>query len=365
MTKRDPDYRILICTVALVLVGMVMVFSASGTVAGEKYGDTGYFLKRQLMWASIGFAGMYFMMRFDYRKLAKLAPYLYLLSVFLLFLVLIPWIGKEVGGARRWLSIGGITFQPSEFAKLSLIIAFSHFLVKKENAGRLKDFLTGYVPNGMLLGICFVLVLLQPDMGTSVTAALVVFFLFFVSGIRLSFIVGTFLLLLPFFYVAILNVAYRRRRILSFLDPWADPSDTGFQIIQSYIAFGNGHLFGLGLGGGRQKNFFLPDAHTDFIFSIIGEEFGFAGCALIVLLFAIFVYLGIRVAMKAPDPFGMYLAAGITASVGLQAFMNFGVATGLGPTKGLPLPFISLGGSALVMSLMGVGILLNISRHKT
>jgi cell division protein FtsW len=308
---------------------------------------------------------MYVTMRMDYRKLAGMAPYLYISAVVLLFLVLIPGIGKEVSGARRWLAFGGFTFQPSEFAKLALIIAFSHFLVKKENAGRLKDFVTGYMPNAIALGVCFVLVLLQPDMGTSVIAALVVFFLFFISGIRFSFILGTFLMLLPFFYVAVVNVAYRRRRILSFLDPWADPSDTGFQIIQSYIAFGNGHIFGMGLGQGRQKNFFLPDAHTDFIFSIIGEEFGFAGCALIVILFAIFVYLGFKTAMKAPEPFGMYLAAGITASVGLQAIVNFGVATGLLPTKGLPLPFISLGGSALVMWLVSVGILLNVSQHKT
>jgi cell division protein FtsW len=364
MIKREPDYRILIVTVALVLVGIIMVFSASGTVAGSKYGDAAYFLKRQMAYAVLGFIGMYFTMKLDYRKLASLAPYLYLLTAFLLFLVLIPGIGREVSGARRWLSLGGLTFQPSEFAKLALIVAFAHFLVKKENAGRLKDFVTGYMPNAMALGICFVLILLQPDMGTSVTVALVVFFLFFISGIRFSFILGTFLMLLPFFYVAVINVAYRRRRILSFLDPWSDPSDTGFQIIQSYVAFGNGHIFGLGLGAGRQKNFFLPDAHTDFIFSIIGEEFGFAGCALIVLLFAIFIYLGFRVAMKAAEPFGMYLAAGITACIGLQAIINFGVATGLLPTKGLPLPFISLGGSALVITLMSVGVLLNVSQYK-
>jgi cell division protein FtsW len=363
--KLEPDYRILFCVVALVLVGLVMVYSASGTVAGARYGDTAYYLKRQLLWAAIGFAGLFAAMRFDYRRLQGLAPYLYISSVVLLFLVLIPGVGKEVSGARRWLHVGGLTFQPSEFAKLALIIAFSHFLVKKENSGRLKDFVTGYVPVAVALGVCFVLILLQPDMGTSVIAALVVFFLFFISGIRFSFILGTFLALLPFFYVAVVNVAYRRRRILSFLDPWADPSDTGFQIIQSYIAFGNGHVFGTGLGTGRQKNFFLPDAHTDFIFSIIGEEFGFAGCALIVLLFAMLVYLGFRAAMRAPEPFGMYLAAGITACVGLQAVVNFCVATGLLPTKGLPLPFISLGGSALVMWLVSAGILLNVSQYKT
>ncbi|MBI5177817.1 MAG: putative lipid II flippase FtsW [Nitrospinae bacterium] len=363
--KLEPDWRILFCAVALVLVGMVMIFSASGTVAGTRYGDPAYFLKRQMIWALIGFAGMAVAMRINYRKLADLAPYLYLLSLILLFMVLIPGIGKEVSGARRWIAVGGFTFQPSEFAKLALIIAFSHFLVKKESAGRLKDFVTGYMPNAIALGICFVLILLQPDMGTSLIASLVVFTLFFVSGIRFRYILGTFLMLLPFLYIAVLNVDYRRRRILSFLDPWADPSDTGFQIIQSYVALGNGHIFGAGLGQGKQKNFFLPDAHTDFIFSIIGEEFGFLGCALIVLLFIIFVYLGFRAAMKAPDPFGMYLATGITASIGMQAVVNFGVATGLLPTKGLPLPFISLGGSALVMWLISVGILLNVSQYKT
>lgn len=363
--KLEPDWRIMVCTVALVLAGLVMIFSASGTVAGTRYGDPAYFLKRQIVWALIGFAGMVVAMRVNYRKLQDLAPYLYITALILLFMVLIPGIGREVSGARRWIGLGPVTFQPSEFAKLALIIAFAHFLVKKEAVGRLRDFVTGYVPNALALAVCFVLILLQPDMGTSLIAAAVIFSLFFIAGIRFSFILGTFLSMLPFLYVAVLNVDYRRRRILSFLDPWADPSDSGFQIIQSYVALGNGHIFGIGLGEGRQKNFYLPDAHTDFIFSIIGEELGFAGCAVIVLLFALFVYFGLRAALKAPDPFGMYLAAGITLSIGFQAAVNFGVATGLLPTKGLPLPFISLGGSALVMWLISVGLLLNVSQHRT
>lgn len=364
-TKREPDWRILFCAVALVLAGLVMIFSASGTIAGTRYGDPAYFLKRQIVWAVIGFLGMAVAMRVNYRKLQDVAPYLYLFALLLLFLVLIPGIGKEVSGARRWIALGPLTFQPSELAKLALIIAFAHFLVKKEAVGRLKDFITGYVPNALALAVCFVLILLQPDMGTAMVAAAVVFALFFVAGIRFSFILGTFLAMLPFLYVAVLNVDYRRRRILSFLDPWADPSDSGFQIIQSYVALGNGHILGIGLGEGRQKNFYLPDAHTDFIFSIIGEELGFTGCAVIVAAFAMFVYYGLRAAMRAPDPFGMYLAAGITLSIGFQAAVNFGVATGLLPTKGLPLPFISLGGSALVMWLIGVGLVLNVSQHRT
>ncbi len=363
--KREPDYRILAVTAGLALIGLVMIFSASGTVAGARYGDPAFFLKRQFVYTLIGFAGMAVAMKINYRKLQDLAPYLYLFSLLMLFLVLIPGVGREVSGARRWIVMGPISFQPSEFAKLALIVAFSHFLVKKEAAGRLRDFVSGYMPNALALAVIFVLILLQPDMGTSLVAAAVVFGLFFVAGIRFSFILGTFLTMLPFLYVAVLNVDYRRRRILSFLDPWADPTDTGFQIIQSYVALGNGHIFGIGLGDGRQKNFFLPDAHTDFIFSIIGEELGFAGCLLIVLLFAIFVYLGIKTAMRAPDPFGMYLATGITLSIGLQAAINFGVATGLLPTKGLPLPFISLGGSALVMWMISVGILLNVSQYRS
>lgn len=363
--KLEPDYQILICVVALVVIGMFMVYSSSGTVAGYRYGDSAYFLKRQIVWAFVGIVGMSVAMRYDYRKLERIAPYLYIASLLMLLLVLIPSISREVGGARRWLAFAGFTFQPAEFAKLALVIFFSAFLVKKEAAGKLKDFVTGYMPSVSALGLCFVLILLQPDMGTSLVIAAIVFILFFVSGIRTSFIVGSLITLLPFLYIAILNVDYRRKRILAFLDPWADPSDSGFQIIQSYIALGNGHIFGLGLGEGRQKNFFLPDAHTDFIFSIIGEEMGFVGCTIMIALFMALVYRGLRVAFRAPDNFGMYLATGITLSIGLQAVINISVATGLLPTKGLPLPFISLGGSALVMSMIGIGVLLNVSQHTT
>jgi cell division protein FtsW len=361
--KLEPDFRILFCVVVLVLIGLAMIYSSSGTLAGQRYGDPAFFLKRQVVWALIGGIGMAAAMRFDYHKLARFGPMFYLLALVMLFLVLIPGFSREVGGARRWLALGGLTFQPSEFAKLGLIIFFSSVLVKKEATGKLKDFITGYTPNALALGACFILILLQPDMGTSLILAAVVFFLFFIAGIRASFMAGTLLTLLPFLYVAILNVDYRRKRILSFLDPWSDPSDSGFQIIQSYVALGNGHFTGVGLGQSMQKNFFLPDAHTDFIFAIIGEEVGFIGCSLVVLLFGMIVYRGFRVAFRAPEPFGMYLAAGITLSIGLQAIVNICVTTGLLPTKGLPLPFISVGGSALVMWMISIGILLNVSEH--
>ncbi len=363
--QREIDYKIVFCVGSLIIVGLGMIYSSSGTVAGYRYDDPAHFLKRQSIWAIIGSIGMIAAMKFDYRRLQPLAPWLYITSIILLLAVLIPEFSKEVGGARRWLVVGSFTFQPSELAKLAMIIFFSAFLVKKEKSGRLKDFFTGYLPSILALGACFVLILKQPDLGTSLIIAAVVFSLFFISGMRPSFMLGTFLLLLPFLYVAILNVEYRRKRIMAFLDPWSDPFDSGFQIIQSYIALGNGHFFGLGLGEGRQKNFYLPDAHTDFIFSIIGEELGFVGCVVIVFLFTWLIYLGLKVSFRAPDSFGMYLAAGITLSIGIQAAINIGVATGLLPTKGLPLPFISLGGSALVMWMISIGILLNVSEHTT
>lgn len=361
--KLEPDFKILFCVVVLLLIGMAMTYSASGTIAGQRYGDPAFFLKRQVVWALIGGLGMAVAMRYDYQKLARFGWVFYALALLMLFLVLIPAFSREVGGARRWLAVGGLTFQPSEFAKIALIIFFSAALTKKETMGKLRDFVTGYMPGALALGVCFILVLLQPDMGTSLIIATVVFSLFFIAGIRPGFMIGTLLTLLPFLYVAVLNVDYRRKRILSFLDPWADPSDSGFQIIQSYVALGNGHITGKGLGQSMQKNFFLPDAHTDFIFAIIGEEVGFIGCTLVVLLFAVIVYRGFRVAFRAPEPFGMYLAAGITLSIGLQAIVNISVNTGLLPTKGLPLPFISVGGSALVMWMISIGILLNVSEH--
>lgn len=363
--KREIDYRILFCVVVLVIFGLGMIYSSSGTLAGYRYNDPAYFVKKQIIWAFVGAFGMIFAMRLDYRRLQPIAPWLYGLAVFLLLIVLIPHFSKEVGGARRWIVIGSLSFQPAEFAKLALIIFFAAHLVKKENAGRLKDFTNGYLSNAVALGLCFILILGQPDLGTSLVIAAIIFALFFVAGIRLRFILGTLLTLLPFLYIAILSAEYRRKRILAFLDPWNDPLDSGFQIIQSYIALGNGHLFGLGLGEGKQKNFYLPDAHTDFIFSIIGEELGFLGCMVVVGIFMWLVYLGFRVAFRAPDSFGMFLATGITLSIGIQAAVNIGVATGLLPTKGLPLPFISLGGSALVMWMVSMGILLNVSEHTT
>jgi cell division protein FtsW len=363
--KREMDYRILLCVILLVVFGLGMIYSSSSILAAERYGDPAFFIKKQFVWAIIGAFGMIAAARFDYRKLLSLAPWFYGITIVLLLLVMVPGIGREVSGARRWIAVGPLAFQPSEFAKLALIIFFSWFLVRKERTGKLKDFFSGFMPNALALGICFLLILSQPDLGTSLVIAAVIFTLFFVAGVRIRYLAGTFLLLMPFLYAAVLNVDYRRKRILAFLDPWADPQDTGFQIIQSYVALGNGHFFGLGLGDGRQKNFFLPDAHTDFIFSIIGEELGFVGCIVVVALFVALIYRGFAVAFRAPDSFGMYLALGITLCVGIQAAVNLGVATGLLPTKGLPLPFISFGGSALVTWMVSMGILLNVSEHTT
>lgn len=361
--KRRPDYWILAITVALLIIGIVMIFSSSAVIAAERFGDSYYFLKRQIAWTAIGMTLMFLAMRIDYRSLSKYSYLIYAGAVFMLLIVLIPGVGHSVNGAQRWIRIGFITFQPSEFAKLGLIIFFAALLAKKDAEGKLKDFLMGYAPNLVALGLVFFLIQLQPDLGTALIIGLVAFFLFTVAGIRLSYLVGTALFMVPILWTAIYSVDYRWRRIMSFLNPWEDVSDSGYQIIQSFIALSRGDLWGLGLGAGRQKLFYLPEPHTDFIFSIIGEELGLIGAMVVIILFAAFAWRGFRVGLHAPDRFGALLALGVTFAITAQALINIAVVVGIAPTKGLPLPFISLGGSALVMWLASVGLLANVSEH--
>lgn len=355
----DP---ILGCVVGiLIIIGVVMVYSSSAVVAGEKFNDPYFYLKRQMLWVFIGFIALRMAKSVDYHLLEKYAYPILLGSFLLLIAVMIPGLGKEVGGARRWLSFGGANFQPSEIAKIAIIIFIAKSLVKRSD--QLKNFAYGYLPNVIVLGFFFVPILFQPDFGTALIIGIVALLMLYIAGIRTRFLIYSGLAVIPLVISAVTGAEYRMRRIFAFIDPWQDPSDTGFQAIQSFYAFGRGGIWGVGLGDGSQKLFYLPEAHTDFIFSVIGEELGLVGALCIVILFGTFIWRGFAAALNARDPFGTHVAVGITLLVGIQAFINMGVAIGLLPTKGLTLPFISMGGSSLVALMMSAGILLNISQH--
>ena len=284
-----------------------------------------------------------------------------MLTFLLLIIVTFPEFSKKVGGARRWLTLGGFSFQPSELAKFTLVLFIAKSLVKR--ADKLRNFAYGYLPNLIVLGFFFIPILFQPDFGTAMIICAVTLTMLFIAGLRKKFLFLSILAIVPFITLAIMTAEYRTKRILAFLKPWEDPSGIGFQVIQSFYAFGRGGFWGTGLGQSSQKLFRLPEAHTDFIFSVIGEELGFIGTTAIVILFSIFIWRGFITAYRAKDPFGTHLATGLTLLIGLQAFINLGVASGLLPTKGLTLPFISMGGSSMLITMLSVGVLLNISKQ--
>jgi cell division protein FtsW len=355
------DFFLLIVALALVGVGIVMVYSTSAIIAGDRFGDPYYFLKRQGVYAGIGFVLMILMMFVPYGILKKFAYPILILCILFLIAVLIPGIGHRAGGSMRWLKIQSFSFQPSEFAKLGLVIFLAYFLTKKDE--RIRSFSFGFLPTVLLSGLVIALVVREPDFGAALFLSTMVFLLLFVSGARVIYIVGAFIIAAPVVYYFLMNVGYRYKRLMSFIRPWEDPTGTSFQIIQSFLSFGSGGLFGLGLGEGRQKLFFLPAPHTDFIFSVIGEELGLVGAMVVVLLFFIFTVRGIHIGLSLEDKFASYLALGITLMISLQAVINMGVVLGLLPTKGLTLPLVSYGGTSLVTNLVGVGILLHLSTH--
>jgi cell division protein FtsW len=357
--KGSFDYILLIVVLALVGIGIVMVYSTSAILAGDRFQDPYYFLKRQGLYAGIGFVLMIVMLFFPYRILYRFAYPLLILSILALIAVLIPGLGVRAGGAMRWLRIFTFTFQPSEFAKLGLVIFLAYFLAKKEE--KIRSFSFGFLPTLLISGLVIGLVLKEPDFGTAFFLMVMVFLLLFVGGARVIYIAGAVLLAIPVVYYFLTSAAYRYKRLMSFIRPWDDPTGTSFQIIQSFLSFGSGGLFGLGLGEGKQKLFFLPAPHTDFIFSIIGEEMGLAGAMVVVLLFFIFTLRGMQIGYSVGDRFGSYLGLGLTLMISLQAVINMGVVLGLLPTKGLTLPFISYGGTSLIANLAGVGILLHLS----
>ena len=357
---RNIRISIAIIVTLLVSIGSVMVYSSSGVYAAQNFGDDLFFLKRYLSFLFVGFIAMILAMSFDYRKLQKWAKPLLLFSIVLLVCVLIPDLGYKSFGARRWFRLGNYNFQPSELIKIVMIIYTADFLSRKGNI--LKRLLEGFIPIVIVLCICCFLILKQPDLGNAILMVIVTLSMMFIAGVRGVYLGGVFLLAVPLVYFLIVRVPYRMRRIIAFMNPWEDAQGIGFQLSQSQIALGSGGLLGIGLGKSMQKLFYLPAAHTDFIFSIIGEEFGLFGTLFVIFLFMSFIWLGAKLVKRITNSFGYYLSAGIVIMIGLQAIVNIGVSIGIFPTKGLPLPFISYGGSALVLNLMIIGLLFNISR---
>ena len=357
---REIRISLILIVFLLISIGVVAIYSASGVYALQQLGDTAYFLKRHFFFLCIGFILTLFVMSSDYRQLRTIAKPLLLVTFLMLVMVLIPGIGKATYGARRWFSLGPINFQPSELAKIAMLIYAADFLARKDK--KINQFFAGFLPLIMAMGAVCLLIVKQPDLGSCVLIALVTLTMMFVAGARISHIAMLGVLSLPLLYMLVVKVAYRWKRIIAFLDPWQDSQGIGFQLTQSQIALGSGGIFGVGLGKSMQKLFYLPAAHTDFILSIIGEETGIIGTLVVVLLFVLFVWQGARIANRTTEPFGYYLAVGIVALIGFQAVVNIGVSIGAFPTKGLPLPFISYGGSALIFNMMAVGLLLNVSR---
>lgn len=357
------DPLLLFAVLALVGFGLVMVYSASAITAYDKLGDSFFFLKRQAAAAAIGFVAMALAMKLGYRRMARLAYPVLLIAIALLVVVLVPGVGTVVGGARRWLRVPGVSVQPAELAKLAWVIYLAYSLAKKQE--KVKSFSIGFLPHLGVATLLVVLCMLEPDFGSAVALLFLMFVMLFAAGARLSYLVGLVLAAIPFAYAAIATSPYRMKRITAFLDPWANRQGSGYQVAESLMSIGSGGLTGLGLGEGRQKLYFLPEAHTDFIFAIVGEELGLVGVGLLVLLYAVVIWRGLRAALRATEAFGTYLGLGVTSLIAFQACVNMAVAMGLVPTKGLTLPFISYGGSSLVVLMGAAGLLLSVSTSAT
>ncbi len=358
LRRADTDRFLILSALALVVMGVVMVYSTSYMVAMNRFGDEFFFMKKHLVYAGVGLVLFLAASRIPYPLYRKLVYPLLLLAAGLLLLIYVPGIGFKAGGARRWIHLGPLAFQPSEPAKLAVVVFLAYSLSKRTE--RIKDFYFGFLPNIIIPGAVILLVLMEPDLGTSLTLSAIVFTMCFLGGVRLRYLLGLLVPALPLVYLVITRYAYMGKRIMVFLDPWKDARGAGFQMVQSFLAFGSGGVTGVGLGEGMQKLFFLPEAHTDFILSVIGEELGLVGVGLVIAFYIVFLVSGIKIALKAKDLFGAYLAMGLTIMVALQAVVNMGVVLGLLPPKGLTLPFISYGGTSLVINMIAVGILLNI-----
>jgi cell division protein FtsW len=358
--KLSSDTTLFAVTVALLGLGLVMVWSASTAIGQEAHGNPYHFLIRQVLWACLGLTGMGAAMAFDYRKLRQPSVVYSALAATTALLILVLFL-RPVNDTHRWIRIGSLSLQPAELAKVAVILYLAYHLERR--AEKVNEVLTSLFPAMLLLGWFAFLIFIQPDLGSAATLMTVGAVMLFLAGVRLRYFAGLGLLAIPVLYHVIMIAAYRRDRIEAFLNPWSDARGSGYQIIQSLIAVGTGGLRGVGLMEGHQKLFYLPYPYSDFIFAVIGEELGLLGASAVVAAFILFLWRGIRAAWKAPDAFGMFLAAGLTLEVVLQAFINLSVVLGLLPTKGIPLPFISAGGSSLVITLVSVGVVLNVSQH--
>lgn len=360
--KLESDLILFGAILVLVLFGLVMVFSASAVMASEPYGSSYYFVFRQGIWAALGILVMVAVMNIDYRQWRNpqfIFPALALLWILLVAVYLTPrW-----HETHRWFHVGPLNFQPSELAKILIVIFFAYFLDRRRNS--VNDIRHTLLPLGLVTGLTVILILKEPDLGTSLAICLICAAMLFAAGLHLRYFVGATAAAVPLLYVVIFHVAYRHNRLLGFLHPESDPLGKGFQMLQSLIAVGSGGILGVGLMEGRQKLFFLPEPQTDFIYAVISEEWGFIGATLVLVVFAVILWRGLRAAVCCSDHFGKLLAVGITVLLVGQALVNMSVVIGLLPTKGIPLPFISYGGSSLLMNLIAAGVLLNISQHAT
>ncbi|MDF1563824.1 MAG: putative lipid II flippase FtsW [Deltaproteobacteria bacterium] len=363
MSTRRVDPVLLWAFLLLTGIGLVMVYSASAVAAEHRTGEPLRYLLAQLGAAGIGLMAMLACIQLGSERLRHLAPLALLVAIALLCLVFLPGIGVTANGATRWVRLGVLSFQPSEVAKPAVVLYLAWTLSRKGD-DKVRSLGGGFLGPGLLAGIPILLILMQPDFGTAVTLSFVVGVLLFLAGTRMRYLGLAAMMAVPAAVYLVVATPYRMRRVLAFLDPWATRDDAGYQVAESLISIGAGGVTGLGLGDGRQKLFFLPEAHTDFIFSILGEELGLLGVVAVLLLFGLIVWRGLRAAYRAETRFGAYLALGLTTLLALQAVLNMAVAMGLLPTKGLALPFLSYGGSSLVISLAMAGVLLGLSAEE-
>jgi cell division protein FtsW len=361
--EKSPDVVLLLVTLILVTVGTAMIYSSSSIMALDKFKDGQYFLKKQIIFVFMGLIAMILMTKIPYAQLKKFAYPGIIVSVILLVLLFIPHVGVKRGGATRWLNLGFFSFQVTEMVKVAVVVFLAHLLTRK--AHQLQKFTRGVLIPLAITAVVILLVLLEPDFGTAVIIAAIMLLMLCLAGSRMKHLLLLALSFIPVGIWLIWHKGYRLARLTAFLDPWKDAGNTGFQIIQSLLSFGSGGAFGVGIGDGMQKLFYLPEPHTDFILSIIAEESGFIGVTIVIVMFTIFVFRGFMIALRAPDLFGTLLAAGLTMIIALEAFINIAGVMGLIPLKGLALPFLSYGGSSFIMSMTAVGILLNISTQKT
>lgn len=364
ISKQNRYFSLLVFSclaLIFIIIGLIFIYSSSSVYALEKFGSAHYFVKKQLIGLMLGIFALIFCQFFSLQTIKKFTPLFFLFALLFSILPLVSKFGQSLNGSSRWINIAGIGFQPSELLKLAFILYIAYLLTKKQN--RLRSLISGYFPLLIVVGITAATLLKQPDFGQTVTLSTTAFILFFLADCQLKHILSTAAAFIPAGIALIYMKPYRLKRIMTFLNPWDDPQGAGFQIIQSLIAIGSGNISGVGIAQSKQKFFYLPMQHTDFIFSIIAEETGFIGSTILISLYALFLYTGLKISTKLKDPFSFYCCVGFTILTALQVAINLFVATGLLPTKGLGLPFISYGNSALICNLLMVGLIINFVRN--